>query len=115
VRHTAEGAGFEHIATGLKEGLMNRADDIRARSDEDLGAVLATAVIAIDGEFVGVGGGPHGAVEDEAAFGEVLQEEAGHGVRKIDSPNLRPGHKPGDARPTFTAGSTFHPLMRIYG
>src|SRR5262249_54228664 len=67
-----------------EEGLVDLLDHVGAGLDEDVGAVLAPAVVVLDAEIAGVERGAHGAVEDEDAPGEVLEGAAGHCERTPD-------------------------------
>ena len=71
----AEAVGFDDVRTGGEVGAVDVADDVGARFDEILGAVLEHGATAIgDGEFALLEHGAHGPVEDEDAGGECVKK-----------------------------------------
>ena len=56
---------------------MDLADQVRAALADDLGAVLVAEIVALDVEVARLHLGPHRAVAEHDAIGEVV-EEMGH-------------------------------------
>jgi hypothetical protein len=76
----AEGIGLDDVGPRGQERLVDLADDIGTALDQDVGAVLAAAVVGVDVEVAGVDGGAHRAVEDQDAAADLVEKPARHVV-----------------------------------
>ena len=76
-RRAAKAVGLDRVAAGGEIAAMDLADQIGTALADDLGAVLVAEKIALDVEVARLHLGPHRAVAQHDAIGEVI-EEMGH-------------------------------------
>ena len=58
---------------------MNLLNDVRSGLDQQVNAILAAEVVALDVQRQGLDGGPHRPVEDEQSSVKFLENAASHG------------------------------------
>ncbi len=76
-RRAAKAVGLDRVAAGGEIAAMDLADQIGAALADDLGAILVAEKIALDVEVARLHLGPHRAVAQHDAIGEIV-EEMGH-------------------------------------